>query len=110
MGVRTRERGESWAEVSWLREDSEGWKGIQKEVFLEDWREIEQVRVGQPLTEEGRKVGAAEEVEAVAGGEPSVEGAVEDAAPVKVDFAQVEETGAAVGEQGGGRAPEVAAA
>ena len=57
LGVRTRERGTQWAEVSWLEEGSRGWDGIQRDMFLADWKETEEVRVGARLTEEGRKVG-----------------------------------------------------
>lgn len=80
LGVRTREKGESWAEVSWLDEASEGWGKIQKDVFLADWKGVEQIRVGEQLTEEGRKVGEVADV-AVAGEGATELGQVTESVP-----------------------------
>lgn len=53
--IKTPERG--WAEVSWLKKDSPVWEGIERDLYVADWQDLEGVRAGPSLVEEGTHVG-----------------------------------------------------
>jgi len=53
--IKTPERG--WAEVSWLEKDSPVWEGIERDLYVADWQDLEGVRAGPSLVEEGTHVG-----------------------------------------------------
>ncbi|GAA6018274.1 hypothetical protein JCM11491_005137 [Sporobolomyces phaffii] len=49
------ERG--WAEVSWLHAESDIWQGIERESYVSSWIDVEGVRQGPNLVEEGTSRG-----------------------------------------------------
>ncbi|GAA5862362.1 hypothetical protein JCM1840_004157 [Sporobolomyces johnsonii] len=77
--IKAPERG--WVEVSWLDESSAIWGGIEREMYVSDWDDIEGAKKGPSRTEQGTFVGAqpVQQVEAA----PAVE-AVEAIEAVEV--------------------------
>lgn len=49
------ERG--WAVVRWLQDESEGWNGLERQVFQDSWAGMEGVRCEEPWSEYATKVG-----------------------------------------------------
>ncbi|GAA5899359.1 uncharacterized protein JCM6883_005195 [Sporobolomyces salmoneus] len=87
LGQEIKEPERGWAEISWLDEKSEIWNGIERESYLDSWANLDGVRTGPKLIEEGYQVrseGAVESIEGVKEAEVEARGA-EQEEPVRVE-------------------------
>lgn len=47
---------DGWAQLRWLEADSPLWEGIERDAFIESWKDVDGVGAGLPLTETGTSV------------------------------------------------------
>ncbi|GAA5877356.1 hypothetical protein JCM16303_006254 [Sporobolomyces ruberrimus] len=53
LGREVKEPERGWAEFSWLDAKSEIWQGLERDSYVASWEEIDGIRQGAELTEEG---------------------------------------------------------